>query len=411
VLEIRARFWYTGNMSKTIKKINFKIINDCYDKSFLLLQKNSSRYGILAASPQKRATQRNYLSIFARDAGICALGMLASGDKDLIAAAKRSLVTLAKGQALDGQIPNYVKPQEKYVDFWRLGCIDATLWWLIALKFYDAYSGEKVKLEEKFKKQIIKALYWLDCQKHEKDKLLMQNEASDWADIMPRTGKVLYTNALWYHVADLYKLSIKTEIKSNFNNLFFPYDKNALNVPKCDRSTIKAIQKRQPKKYFLSYVNYLFWGDDVDVYGNSLALLFEMGEKKTHNKVLNFILKHKQNQDLPKPVLFNPIKEDSKFWRKYMESHKQNYPYQYHNGGVWPYAACFWAMALLKSGKTKEAWEEMEKIATALSRDNWSFHEWFHAQTGRAHGMRGQSWNAGAFVLAYQYLKKKKKFF
>ena len=93
-----------------------------------------------------------------------------------------------------------------------------------------------------------------------------------------------------------------------------------------------------------------------------------------------------------------------------MESHHQNYPYQYHNGGVWPYASCFWAMTLLKSGKVKDAWQEMETIAWLLSRDNWSFHEWFHAENGRAHGMRGQSWNAGAFILAYNFLKKKVKF-
>lgn len=393
-----------------MKSVDEKLIDKCYQKSLELLQKNSTSFGILASSPQTKAVKRNYLSIFGRDAGICSLGMVISGDKKLFRVAKKSLDILIQAQALNGQIPNYVKPREKKVDFWRMGCIDATLWWLIAVKFFDTYSGEKNKLENKYKKEIIKALYWLKCQAHEKDKLLMQNEASDWADLMPRTGKVLYTNTLWYQVAKYYKLDIAKEIRENFNNLFFPWGKNLKKIPKCNQSTVKAIKKLKPKDYYISYTNYLFWGNDIDVYGNSLALLFGLSDKEAKNKIAKFLLKHPQNKDLAKPVLFNPIKEGSKYWRKFMECHSQNYPYQYHNGGVWPYASCFWAMALAKNGKEKEAWQEMEKIAELLSRDNWSFHEWFHAETGRAHGMRGQSWNAGAFILAYHFLKKKVKF-
>ena len=42
--------------------------------------------------------------------------------------------------------------------------------------------------------------HWLLAQEHQHFRLLQQNEASDWADIMPRSGFVLYTNALWYAV-------------------------------------------------------------------------------------------------------------------------------------------------------------------------------------------------------------------
>ena len=389
-----------------MKTINEKLIEKCYKKSIELLQTNSSDFGVLASSPQKKAKERNYLSIFGRDAGICSLGMVASGNKKLIATARKSLENLIKAQALEGQIPNYVKPQKKYSDFWRMGCIDATLWWLIAVDFFDKHAGQKNKFKIENKKQIIKALYWLECQKHEQDKLLIQNEASDWADLMPRTGKVLYANVLWYKASQLYDLKIKNEVKENFNNIFFPFDKDIEKIPRCDRGTVKLIKKQEAKQYYLSFINYLFWGNDIDVFGNSLSLLFGLADKKTEKKIINFILKHPQNKDLPKPVLFNPIKEDSKLWRKYMDCHSQNYPYQYHNGGVWPFASCFWVMALAKTGKKKEALAELKKIAEALSHNDWAFQEWFHAQTGRAHGMHGQSWNAGAFLLAYHFIKK-----
>ena len=44
-----------------------------------------------------------------------------------------SLDALVAQQAPNGQIPKYVDPQGQDADFWYLGCIDATLWWLIAV--------------------------------------------------------------------------------------------------------------------------------------------------------------------------------------------------------------------------------------------------------------------------------------
>src|SRR5690606_39832512 len=45
-------------------------------------------------------------------------------------------------QADNGQIPKYVDPYGKESDFWYLGCIDATLWWLIALRFYARHARD-----------------------------------------------------------------------------------------------------------------------------------------------------------------------------------------------------------------------------------------------------------------------------
>lgn len=381
-----------------------KLIEQCYQKSIELLLKNSTELGVLASSPSTRAHERDYLSIFARDASICSLGMILSGNKKLIKTAKNSLKTLATHQADDGEIPNYVKPKNNYVDFWKLGSIDATLWWLVALKFYDQYTGDK-KFIKSLDKKINKAINWLYCHEHKSDDLLVQPEASDWADIMPRSGRVLYDNALWYEVKKLYNLKNISDTKRNFNNQLFPFVIKG-KIPKSIEATAGAICKKQkPTDYYLSFAGYLYWGQDVDVYGNSLAVLFGLPSKDLQNKIVNNFLKRKVRKDLPMPVLFNPIKKDSEFWREYMKIHNQNFPYQYHNGGIWPFASCFWAMALKKSGRKNEAWQELEKIAQANEKNNWQFNEWFNAKTGEASGMHFQSWNAGAFVLAYHFLK------
>lgn len=394
---------------------NNKLIEECFAKSLELLKNNSSKFGVLASLKSDKAIRRNYLSIFSRDASICVLGMVASGDKKLIETAKNSLITLSKYQAANGQIPNYVKPETGLIDFWKIGCIDANLWWLIAIYYYDkSTSGD---LRKKLKPNIGKAIAWLECQEHPEDKLLIQNEASDWADIMPRSGKVLYSNALWYWVKKLYNLKSASETKKNFNILFYPFDKKIEDVTRCSLATFKAIKKEKiQEKFYLEFVNYLFWGRSLDVFGNSLAIIAGLADKKIKKKIVD-ILKEKNKYEKPMPALFYPIERKSELWRKYMENHGLNYSNQYHNGGVWPFVSSFWVIALFDSGQEELAWKELEKIAKANKINNWQFNEWFHAKTGKPMGMAGQSWNAGMFIFAYKYLEnsfgneKKKKFF
>ncbi|MDH4231637.1 MAG: glycoside hydrolase, partial [Nitrospirota bacterium] len=175
----------TGGIMTSQKEpmdMNDDIIRECYDRSVLLLKNNSRQSGIIACAKSEKAVGRHYASVFGRDAAICSLGMVASKDKELIQHAKKSLITLAKYQAPNGQIPKYVKPEIEEVDFWYHGCIDATLWWLIAVDFYDRHVPGQ-PLSKMLHTEVKLALYWLLCQEHQGLFLLQQNEASDWADI------------------------------------------------------------------------------------------------------------------------------------------------------------------------------------------------------------------------------------
>lgn len=163
------------------------LLRECYARSVQLLKDNSHGSGVIAAAPEPKAVDRNYASIFGRDAAICSLGMVVSGDNELVRHAKKSLMTLARYQANNGQIPKYVKPEKGEVDFWYSGCIDATLWWLIAVHFYDRQRPAD-RLAKQLRDKVKRAFTWLFCQEHQGLFLLQQNEASDRADIMPRSG-------------------------------------------------------------------------------------------------------------------------------------------------------------------------------------------------------------------------------
>ncbi|MDR4507620.1 MAG: glycoside hydrolase [Candidatus Brocadiaceae bacterium] len=382
---------------------DLSLIRDCYDRSLQLLRKNSTPDGIIACAKSKKAVDRHYVSIFGRDAAICSLGMIVTKDRELIDHARNSLFFLAQHQASNGQIPKYVKPIIKEVDFWYSGCIDATLWWLIAVNSHDRFfpaEGISTKLRE----QIDRAINWLFCQEHQGLFLLQQNEASDWADIMPRSGFVLYSNALWFQTKKLYKISTADKTKQFFKTIFFPFDEG---IPEHRRARIMTHYiKNKIKKsdFYLSFVNFSFWGEEVDVYGNILSALFGLLSVSEASQMVDRMLAIKVNHPYPVRVVHLPINEESRLWRPYMNRHKQNVPHKYHNGGIWPYVGGFWVILLSRLERKKLAWTELGRYAEANRVNNWSFNEWLHGKTGEPGGMGGQSWNAAMFLLAYHTL-------
>src|ERR1700730_5703284 len=84
------------------------LLESCHARSIELLKRNLSDGGILAATPGDRAQKRGYTAIFGRDAAVCAIGMVLSGDKQLEQAAVTGLHTLADHQAPNGQIAKVV---------------------------------------------------------------------------------------------------------------------------------------------------------------------------------------------------------------------------------------------------------------------------------------------------------------
>lgn len=387
-----------------------ELLEECYREALGLLRENTTPAGVLASVRNKKSVGRHYASIFGRDASICALGMAASGEVDLIQAARDGLFTLAKYQAPNGQIPKYVKPELDEVDFWYAGCIDATLWWLIAIRFMDRMSPEG-RLGEELSGQVALALRWLECQEHQVWHLLQQNEASDWADIMPRSGFVLYTNTLWYWTKRLYDLPTAPQTRDFANLLFWPFG-NVVPEHRRARLLMHYIRNRcKPSPFYLSFVNFSTWGEEVDVFGNILAHLVGIGDASGAGKTVSKLLSMKANHPHPIRVVGNPIGQDTAMWRVYMQRHRQNLIWQYHNGGIWPFVGGFWVMLLARLGKEKEAWGELEKLALVNRVNDWEFNEWFQGQTGVPMGMARQSWNAALYILAYRTLVDGTRFF
>ena len=387
-----------------------ELLHDCYRQALGLLRENATPAGVLASVRNQRSVGRHYASIFGRDAAICALGMAASGAPDLVQSARDGLLTLARYQAPNGQIPKYVKPEVGEVDFWYAGCIDATLWWLIAVRILDRMFPS-AGLGEQLAPRTALALRWLQCQEHQVWYLLQQNEASDWADIMPRAGFVLYSNALWYWTKRLYELPSARQTR-DYANLFFAPFGNAVPEQRRARLLMHYIRNRSKlTPFYLSYVNFSTWGEEIDIFGNILAQLVGIGDPSGAGKIVGAILALKANRPHPIRVVGAPIRADSSLWRLYMQRHRQNLPWQYHNGGIWPFVGGFWVLLLAKLGREQEAWTELARLALANRVNDWEFNEWFQGQTGEPMGMARQSWNAALYILAYRALVDKARYF
>ena len=376
------------------------LVEACARESLRLLERNLTPAGVLAATPGPEAEAKRYTRIFGRDAAICSLGMAGCGISTLERGAVAGLDSLAALQAPNGQLPKYIDDADSEADFWYLGCIDATLWWLLAVHHVRRRSGEALTAD-RWQPQVELALQWLLAQEHQRFFLLQQNEASDWADVMPRSGFVLYTNALWYRVKQLYGLPRADETRYHFNHLFHPFSRD---LPEYRRARLLGHYVRRSARnrdLYLSFVNFSVFGDEGDVLGNVLAILFGLSGDALSQRIVR-VLAERAAGPLPLRALLDPVRPGDKLWRAYMKRHQQNLEHQYHNGGIWPFIGSFWVMGLMALNKEKEARQALAELAWANSLDGWRFTEWFHGTSLKPMGMAGQTWNAATFLLARQ---------
>ncbi|MGV3493695.1 MAG: glycoside hydrolase 100 family protein [Ramlibacter sp.] len=368
-----------------------------------LLRRNLTPQGILAASPTREAEARRYTRIFGRDAAICIMAMAGSGDPALERGAIASLDALAAKQAGNGQIAKYVDPEGPGADFWYVGCIDATLWWLIAV---DHVRSVGTVDPQRWQAEITKALSWLHAQEHPHFRLLQQNEASDWADIMPRSGFVLYTNALWYEVKQRYGLEHAAQTRRHFADLFDPFGSQLPEYPRARLMRHYARRGQNGDGLLLSFVNLSMCGTEGDVFGNILAVLSGAVDPADGRRILEAIRAANASDPYPVRVVLRPLDKDHKLWRAYMGRHKQNLPHQYHNGGIWPFVGGYWVVALARMGLAELARQELDRLIALNDDDDWRFTEWFHGRSLARGGMPGQSWNAAALLLAIDAVAK-----
>jgi glycogen debranching enzyme len=361
-------------------------IDEAYEKAVETVKQCSTKNGLYASGGKN-----GYFGVWSRDSNITLIG--ASSDKGLEfkEQLKKSLITLGTHQGASGQIPNAVlhferkKPQ---VDF---KSIDSSLWFVIGHYFYKKKYKDN-SLFKKYKKAIEKAITWIRFRDVGEDVTLEQLPTTDWQDAFPnKYGAVISTQALYYKTLNLIG-DKKTAAKL----------KKIVNENKEDCLWNKDFYWAYRWK---NHNKYKEIGEWFDSFGNLIAIIFGLADKKRAKKIINYIKKHKIDKPFPVKSIYPSIKKGSQYWEDYYLDAGAT-PNHYLNGGIWPFIGSLYVLALIKLKMFKEAETTLQSLAESNLKAN-TFPEWINPKTKETHGEL-QAWSAGTYIWAYNSLKKKR---
>ena len=352
----------------------------------------------------------------------------------------RSLVGLAHRQADSGQIPNAWWPQRGYWDFHEAGCTDATCLFVVAAaQHLEAHPDARLK--RRLWPHLRRAIRWLADQDANQFTLIDSPSGGDWMDSsLQRSGKLLYVNALYHRAllgmadlaageAEAYRAHA-ARLRRKIDLLLWPEpgsDHEGLlegvgHAPGAEVSfphPIGPAARRQAmladRGHDLSHVDGGRYVDECDVLGNVLAVLYGVASPERARRIMGCLHRSPAATPYPMRTYTRSFAADDR-WGMYradldalQDPRWRNPPGRYHNGGVWPFIGALYVVALHRVGMVEEARSEMSRLAAANrlhrgSAAGWGFHEWIDAGTGEPAGASGQSWSAGAYLLAVEAL-------
>lgn len=365
-------------------------------KAVYVLEKCISPEGLYASG-----TKEGYTSVWSRDSNISFLGGALIGDKFKKVFTK-TLSVLAQNQSPRGQIPGAIGVWEaRRRSNVAYNSIDSTLWFIIGHYVYAKSYHDKT-LTKKHKKALDKAFVWLEYRDSSVDGLPEQLPTTDWQDAFPHNyGHTINTQALYY--AALRMMNKQKEAK---------VVKDLVSGPK--RPDITLFDKK--KGYFLPWAWKDHDGDREEGYwfdslGNFLAIISGLANRNQTKSILDHVERKKINRPYPVNVIFPPIKKTDKAWQSYFSKCDARKPYDYLNGGIWPFVGGFYVASLVKAGQFKKAEQELEMLAKAnyVGKEmKWEFNEWLDGMKGKPRGGVYQAWSAGGYIFAHESVKKRK---
>jgi glycogen debranching enzyme len=398
------------------------LVEATFSRAVAVLKENTTEFGL-------QASHTYYRQVWARDSFISFLGANQLQDRELLECCRTTLLTLSKTRSPLGQIADLYNPDTRSPEFGFSGATDSSSWFIIGLMNLYHATESKELLRDPLD-AAVEAFRWLRFQDANNTWLIDSPQGADWMDAaIRRTGKTLYNNILFLAatrcinklseisgrpIDSSYRLDYGL-LKSRFNEIFLPQRGNYERVERYWPYLAHRIRDDPPAENLAHYVHFVSFSRfdlHFDTLSNLLCVLTDVAGPAVSKLILAQIRSRKLMSPYPVRVLDPPYKPgedgfDVEFNRKVPIQHRSD-PYNYHNGGVWPFVGGFHVMALQRR-KDQSAGDELLKLARANNimrrGEKVGFNEWLNGRNAKPLGQHGQSWNAGTFVGAYLALK------
>ncbi|MCP4415209.1 MAG: glycogen debranching protein [Chloroflexi bacterium] len=400
-----------------------QLLQEAHEQAAAILHRCATPQGFRASG-----LAAGYPQVWARDAGIIALGAAATGNAELLAATKASLVTLGQHQSRNGLIPLNVNPDSGSISTENAGALDANLWFILMHYLYWQTTGDIDFMIQNWA-AIDKAIAWLEYQDMNECGLLETPEAGNWMDLVAVRYNILYDNVLYYAAALAHeKMGDQLPPHLSYHRLLVDatgiYERINLLlwIDRCwvaehfaeQLERLKTLRLEwymlyhnigtiSSRPYYLPWVAFREYGDWCDSLGNCLAILTGVSDGHRREHILRYMYQVGISEPFPTKAIHPPIYPGESDWREYYRSRNLNLPHQYHNGGIWPMVGGFHVAALVRHGWQHEAERLLVSLAKANKQGNdqkWEFNEWLHGESGHPMGFGQQAWSAAMYLYA-----------
>ncbi len=396
-----------------------------YSQAISLLRNLNSETGFLATPTQSV----NYRRTWARDGVVMGLAAIASGEQDLIAGLRRTLLTLAAHQGPHGEIPSNVDAATGRVSYGgTTGRVDADLWFIIGCRQYWQASRDNEFLQQMLP-VLEKVRFLLGAWEYNNRGLLYVPKAGDWADEYVLDGYVLYDQLLYYQAlndlarlhgyihrnTDHLLLEKATHLKHLIQANYWFNDHPVESGDIYHETFFSKGQQAAPLRcgdYWMPAFSPSGYSYRFDSFANVLASLFQIADEQQCTQVDAFIDSIVQKDKPLLPAFYPIIEPKDRDWQELQMTFSftfRNQPHEYHNGGLWPMISGFYISDLCRRGQQPRAKRFLQGLIHACSLDDkegnpWSFPEYLNGQTLAAGGTRYMGWSAAALIIAHTAL-------
>lgn len=355
---------------------------------------------------------RNFREPWARDLGFANYGLAELKEFQVI---KESLEVFLINQKPSGQFPVkvhstnvvdrylyslfkreqpiHVPLKPKYSTAHNTISLDGNALLVIAALHYIKRSGDQAFARRHWL-ALKQAIAWVEGHALEADGLLHQGAFTDWADSIARTGRVLYTNVVyWKALHDL------AQVAANYGQ----------------SEDVDYYESRA--EHLKQSINDYFWRDELGYYitshhfnnlnsdGNLLAVAWRLTEAQQAHSILDKMAEFEMADPVPTQVV------NMAYPNRYVAiENRLGGIGHYHTHAAWLWLGAWHIIALSRMERLAEAETLLQRMSAAIARDG-VVHEvydqtGYHLSSFWYTSEAPLTWSAGMFIYAYHTLQR-----